>query len=290
MQKVSNKALAEATTLGKQLISATSAIQARQNLGLAAVASSGAYSDLTGIPSLSTVATSGSYNDLTDKPSGGGGTSFGAVYEFFEHFISSSSLAGNMTAATSGGQFTSVTVTGNQFGILQLRTLAVAAVNQSARVASTGSQITFGAGELFFSIRFAQASPQWFDATTLLGAFRAGILGSISADSNGCYFRAKTNTLEFVHRTGGSESTVNIGTLVQNNFVTASFKVNAAGTSVQVYLDGVLITTVAVNLAGIKAFQTAFILREAAIATDVQVNLDFMAMRYTPTSPFFVVP
>ena len=54
MQKVSNKALAEATTLGKQLLSATSATQARQNLGLASVASSG------------------SYNDLSDKPVGSG--------------------------------------------------------------------------------------------------------------------------------------------------------------------------------------------------------------------------
>ena len=35
---------------------------------LAAVATSGAYSDLTGTPNLATVATSGSYNDLTDKP------------------------------------------------------------------------------------------------------------------------------------------------------------------------------------------------------------------------------
>src|SRR5579883_2148988 len=37
--------------------------------GLAAVAKSGAYSDLSGKPSLAAVASSGSYNDLTDKPS-----------------------------------------------------------------------------------------------------------------------------------------------------------------------------------------------------------------------------
>lgn len=36
---------------------------------LAAVATSGAYSDLSGRPALSTVATSGSYNDLSNKPS-----------------------------------------------------------------------------------------------------------------------------------------------------------------------------------------------------------------------------
>ena len=35
---------------------------------LKAVATSGAYSDLTGTPTLATVATSGSYNDLTNKP------------------------------------------------------------------------------------------------------------------------------------------------------------------------------------------------------------------------------
>lgn len=37
-------------------------------LGLAAVATSGAYADLSGTPSLATVATTGAYNDLTGKP------------------------------------------------------------------------------------------------------------------------------------------------------------------------------------------------------------------------------
>lgn len=36
--------------------------------GLSTVATSGAYSDLSGKPTLSTVATSGSYNDLSNKP------------------------------------------------------------------------------------------------------------------------------------------------------------------------------------------------------------------------------
>jgi len=40
-----------------------------QITGLASVATSGAYSSLTGTPSLATVATSGSYTDLTSKPS-----------------------------------------------------------------------------------------------------------------------------------------------------------------------------------------------------------------------------
>ena len=41
---------------------------ARTNLGLAAVAASGAYSDISGTPSLAAVATSGAYADLTGAP------------------------------------------------------------------------------------------------------------------------------------------------------------------------------------------------------------------------------
>lgn len=41
---------------------------ARTNLGLAAVAASGAYSDISGTPSLAAVATSGAYADLTGTP------------------------------------------------------------------------------------------------------------------------------------------------------------------------------------------------------------------------------
>ena len=45
-----------------------SAIPVANITGLATVATSGAYADLSGKPSLATVATSGSYNDLIDKP------------------------------------------------------------------------------------------------------------------------------------------------------------------------------------------------------------------------------
>lgn len=94
MQQVSNNLLGQATTVGKQLLSATDAAAAKTALGLstvatsgayadlsgkpalANVATSGAYSDLSGTPSLAPVATSGSYTDLSDKPAGGGGVTF----------------------------------------------------------------------------------------------------------------------------------------------------------------------------------------------------------------------
>lgn len=47
---------------------ATTAANARANLGLATVAATGAYSDLSDAPVLAPVATTGNYNDLTSKP------------------------------------------------------------------------------------------------------------------------------------------------------------------------------------------------------------------------------
>lgn len=49
----------------------TNVVTARTNLGLATVASTGAYSDLSGTPTLATVATSGSYTDLINTPTFG---------------------------------------------------------------------------------------------------------------------------------------------------------------------------------------------------------------------------
>ena len=285
MQKVSNNLLANAGTTGKALLAADNAAAAKTALSLATVATSGAYSDLTGKPSLATVATSGSYEDLINKPATG--SSFGASYEFFEHFLSSASLAGNMTAGVTGGVNTSATITGNQFGVLQMSTGAAAATSQNARVTATANQITFGAGEIFFSARIAMASTPWFDTTTVLGALRTGIFTSSNADGNGVYFRAKTTALEIVLRIAGVETAQTVGTLVLNQFVTASFKVNAAGTSVQAFVDGALVATIATNLATLKAFHQIHINRDNAVATNVIAQVDFLALRYTPTTPFF---
>lgn len=268
MQKISNSLLQDATATGKALISAADADAAKAALSLA------------------TVASSGSYDDLINKPATG--SSFGTSYEFLEHFLSSASLAGNMTASVTGGVNTSATITGNQFGILQMSTGATPSTAQNARVTATANQVTFGNGEIFFSARIAMASSAWFDGTTVLGALRTGIFTSANADGNGVYFRAKTTALEIVIRIAGVETAQTVGTLVLNQFVTASFKVNAAGTSVQAFVDGALVATIATNVASIKAFHQIHIQRENAITTNVIAQVDFLALRYTPNTPFFI--
>ncbi len=83
LQKISNNLLAQATALGKSLISAADAAAAKTALNLA------------------TVATTGSYNDLADKPTGGGGSGGGsfAVDQF--GFTGNGSQAVFTTTATS---------------------------------------------------------------------------------------------------------------------------------------------------------------------------------------------
>ncbi|WP_212754591.1 hypothetical protein [Nakamurella aerolata] len=66
--------LTDATAVGKQLVKAPDAAAARQAIGAGTSSFSGAYSDLTGkptiptVPPLAAVATSGNFNDLANRP------------------------------------------------------------------------------------------------------------------------------------------------------------------------------------------------------------------------------
>lgn len=66
--------------------------------GLATVATTGAYADLTGKPALSTVATSGSYADLSNKPSGTAPISYNSGTNSFEISVASASTNGYLTS------------------------------------------------------------------------------------------------------------------------------------------------------------------------------------------------
>ena len=63
------------TSYGRAFNTLADQAAARTHLGLAAVATSGAYGDLSGRPSLATVATSGAYGDLSGRPTLGSAAS-----------------------------------------------------------------------------------------------------------------------------------------------------------------------------------------------------------------------
>lgn len=90
----------------KNLSDVANTASARSNLGLATVASSGSYSDLSNKPALATVATSGSYADLANKPdltalSGYAKTTTSAKIE-----APQSSYSGDLNTIEVGGVFT----------------------------------------------------------------------------------------------------------------------------------------------------------------------------------------
>lgn len=66
--------------------------------GLATVATTGAYADLTGKPALSTVATTGSYADLSNKPSGTAPISYNSGTNSFQISVASASTNGYLTS------------------------------------------------------------------------------------------------------------------------------------------------------------------------------------------------
>lgn len=65
---ITSSEITDATTVGKAVLTATDAPTARTALGAGTSSFSGAYSDLSGKPSLAAVATSGAYADLTGRP------------------------------------------------------------------------------------------------------------------------------------------------------------------------------------------------------------------------------
>ena len=78
---------------------------------LATVATTGAYGDLTGRPSLATVATTGSYNDLSNKPSLASVATSGSYNDLSNKpSIPSVSIAGSGTASSSATHSQQVTI------------------------------------------------------------------------------------------------------------------------------------------------------------------------------------
>ena len=75
----------------------TNAATARTNLGLATVAATGAYTDLSGTPTLAAVATSGSYTDLINTPTFG---ALASLNEVGTAYITNNAVTVDKLAAT----------------------------------------------------------------------------------------------------------------------------------------------------------------------------------------------
>lgn len=210
----------------------------------------------------------------------------GAYIEFFEHFMATTPLSGNLTFGSTGG---TNAVQNIGFGVISMSTGAVASAGQQARINQAGNSSLIGNSAARVIFRAAQSGVGWFDAT-LTGAARFGWGDSVTAESaNGIYFRVQNSqAIEFVTRSSGNETATATGiSFASNVFRTMEIVINAAGTEIVAKIDGVTVATHTTNIPSARMFFFAHISRTAAIASSVAMNLDFIYSRITPNTPYF---
>ena len=210
----------------------------------------------------------------------------GAYIEFFEQFMGTASLTGNLTFGVTGGTNSQVNA---GFGVVAMSTGTAAAVTQQARVNQAASVALIGNSAARVIFRAGQSGVTWFDGT-LTGAFRCGWGDSITAESaNGIYFRVQNGqAIDFVTRTSGNETLTSTGiSFSTNTFRSLEILINAAGTQVVAKIDGNTVATHTTNIPTARLFFFAHINRTAAIAKAVVANLDFVYSRITPNTPYF---
>jgi hypothetical protein len=210
----------------------------------------------------------------------------GAYVEFFEQFMGTASLTGNLTFGVTGGTNSQVNA---GFGVVAMSTGTAAAATQQARINQAASVALIGNSAARVIFRVGQSGTTWFDGT-LTGAFRCGWGDSITAESsNGIYFRVQNGqAIDFVTRTGATETLTSTGvSFATNTFRALEILINAAGTQVVAKIDGNTVATHTTNIPTARVFFFAHINRTAAIGTAVVANIDFVYSRITPNTPYF---
>lgn len=210
----------------------------------------------------------------------------GTYIEFFEHFLATTPLDGNLAFGSTGG--TNATQNSG-YGVIAMSTGAVASANQQARLVQAGTSALIGNAAVRVIFRAGQSGAGWFDAT-LTGAARFGWGDSVTADSaNGIYFRVQNGqAIDFVTKTGNVETLTSTGiSFAPNVFRAMEILINSAGTQVVAKIDGVIVATHTTNIPTARVNFFAHINRTSATASSVAMNIDFVYSRITPNTPYF---
>ena len=210
----------------------------------------------------------------------------GTYIEFFEQFMGTNSLTGNLSFGVTGGTNSQVN---SGFGVIAMSTGAAATANQQSRLNQAANAILVGNSAARVIFRAGQSGTTWFDGT-LTGAFRCGWGDSVTGESgNGIYFRVQNGqAIDFVTRSSAIETLTSTGvSFSSNTFRSLEILINAAGTEVVAKIDGATVATHTTNIPTARIIFFAHINRTAATATAVVANLDFVYSRITPNTPYF---
>jgi len=213
----------------------------------------------------------------------------GTQFEFFEHFLGTTPLAGNMTISSTGGT-SAISTAGSGFGILAMSTGISVVANRYTNFSQGSLYSLIGNSSARVIWRVSQGSASWFDAT-LTGSFRCGWGNTVVTESvNAIYFRSENRQqIDFVTKTGGTETVTNTGFLfAQNTFRNLEIVINAAGTEVVAKIDGAIVATHTTTIPTAAIYFQTLLNRAAAIGTSVVANVEFVYFKVTPNTPYFV--
>lgn len=210
----------------------------------------------------------------------------GAYIEFFEHFMGTTPLDGNLAFGSTGG--TNATQNSG-YGVVAMSTGAVGSANQQARLVQAGTSALIGNAAARVIFRAGQSGAGWFDGT-LTGAARFGWGDSVTGESaNGIYFRVQNGQgIDFVTKSANVETLTSTGiSFAANVFRAMEILINSAGTQVVAKIDGTTVATHTTNIPTARVNFFAHINRTSTTASSVAMNIDFVYSRITPNTPYF---
>ena len=219
----------------------------------------------------------------------------GTQYEFFEHFLSSSTpFSGGMASSNSGGTITTNSSFSTIFGAVSLQTQSTVSADQRAafNTAPTGFLISGTNTEYYLATSLAQASAGWFSGSST-GFLRFGLLSivaqtGIAEPASGVYFRAtNSNAIEFVTRNGNVETSTSTGvSLVNGTFNKYEILINAAASQVIARINGSVVATHTTNIpsSSNRVGIVTTIQRVTADANNYIAAVDWVYFKATPSA------
>lgn len=216
----------------------------------------------------------------------GGGIEPDLKWEEYTDLVGYSGVDGFVTAASVGGTVTYTGAAGHP-GIVNITTGATAATSngllKAAAPLTGAAQIFVGGGEIIFDT-LIRINSLWPASNT--GQIRAGLMDEITgAPSNGVHMQYddSVNVWRLFCRAGGTASSVNGGTVVTTGWHHIRIVVNSAGTSTELFVDGVSQGTVTTNIPSAGVSYGAQV-QKATGTTAMTIDVDLFHIKQTFSS------
>jgi len=210
-------------------------------------------------------------------------TSSSVAYSIFEPLLNVNNLDGGLTQTVTGGTVTNVAITGRS-GVARIASSTSATASRRASINTNAASLCTQSGRIVF---YAPCSLNGtlLNNTTLTGRITVGFLDAFAATAptDGIFFRyiGGGNWLA-VCRVGSIETTADTGVAgVLDAWNDFWIDVNAAGTSVNFYIDGTLVATLTDTIPSVvdRFAMGVHVIRSTAVATDVRIDCDFVYLR-----------